>query len=202
MARACPAASTLRRAAGCDGSGYVVVGDVKRVDVSGDVDDPNKTIGAGNIAVLKAASTFKLPDGECSVAVATGDFPLTLVADGGKAALQRLHHRQRLAADRGRAERPARWRSPARPATPTEGTTTLARGVLKLNKPASAIAIPGNLMLGGSAAGEQGRRRDLGRRRPDRSVRGRDAARQSAFVPGPERPQGRARQGRAVQGRA
>ena len=34
------------------GGGYVVVGDVKYVDVSGAVDDPNKTIGAGNIALL------------------------------------------------------------------------------------------------------------------------------------------------------
>ena len=32
------------------------------------------------------------------------------------------------------------------------GTTTLARGVLKLNKPNYATAIPGNLTLGGSAA--------------------------------------------------
>ncbi len=66
------------------GSGYVVVGDVKRVVVSGVIDDPNHTIGAGNIAVLKSASTFKLPDGDCSVA-ATGDFPLTLVSGGSKA---------------------------------------------------------------------------------------------------------------------
>src|SRR5207248_1695306 len=40
------------------GSGYVVVGDVKYVDVSGPVDDPNMTIGPGNIARLKAASTI------------------------------------------------------------------------------------------------------------------------------------------------
>ena len=64
------------------GNGYVVVGDVKDVDISGGVDDPNKTIGADNIARLKAAAAFKLPEGDCTVNVATGDFPLTLSADG------------------------------------------------------------------------------------------------------------------------
>ena len=64
------------------GSGQVIVGDVKRVEVSGAVDDPNKTIGAGNIALLKAATTLKLPDGDCSVHVTTGEFPLKLVANG------------------------------------------------------------------------------------------------------------------------
>src|SRR5262249_55915001 len=33
------------------GRGYVIVGDVKRVEVAGLVDDPNQAIGAGNIAV-------------------------------------------------------------------------------------------------------------------------------------------------------
>src|SRR5205823_519865 len=65
------------------GGGQVVVGDVKSVDVSGTVADPNKSIGPGSIAGLKAASTFQLPEGDCSVNVATGDFPLTLVASGG-----------------------------------------------------------------------------------------------------------------------
>ena len=37
-----------------------------------------------------------------------------------------------------------------------QGATTLARGVLKLNKPGNATAIPGNLTLGGSAAENKG----------------------------------------------
>src|SRR5262249_37611294 len=53
------------------GRGHVIVGDIKQVDVSGVIDDPNRTIGAGNIAVLKSASTFRLPGDECSVAAIT-----------------------------------------------------------------------------------------------------------------------------------
>src|SRR5207249_668833 len=60
------------------GSGYVMVGDVKSINVTGSLDDPNKTIGAGNIAVLKAASKFKLPGGECAIPVNMEAFPLTL----------------------------------------------------------------------------------------------------------------------------
>ena len=137
------------------GSGYVVVGDVKYVDVSGAVDDPNKTIGAGNIAVLKAASTFKLPDGDCSVHVATGDFPLTLVADGGKSRYSGLitgngSVRIEAAADHQPLEIAGTHTNSY------QGATTLARGVLKLSKPGDATAIPGNLTLGGSAAENKG----------------------------------------------
>ena len=39
----------------------LIVGDVKRIDTKGSVDDPNTAIGAGNMAVLKLATTFKLP---------------------------------------------------------------------------------------------------------------------------------------------
>ncbi len=132
------------------GSGYLIAGNVKYVNVSGVVDDPNKTIGAGNIAVLKAGSTLKVPEGDCSVNVATGDFPLTLVADSGKS------HFNGLIAGKGsvRIEAPSDHQPFEISGTHTnsyQGATTLARGVLKLSKPGNAIAIPGNLTLGGSA---------------------------------------------------
>src|SRR5437588_152689 len=88
MRRSCSTvrpATPYRSTGWLHGSGYVIVGDVKRVAVSGVVDDPNQTIGAGDIAVLKSAATFKLPDGECSVTAVTGDLPLTIVSSGGKA---------------------------------------------------------------------------------------------------------------------
>src|SRR6185295_8350554 len=62
------------------GSGYVIVGDVKHVDASGVVNNPNQAIGTGNIAVLKAPVTFKLPDGDCAITASLGGFPLTLLA--------------------------------------------------------------------------------------------------------------------------
>jgi hexosaminidase len=133
------------------GSGYVVVGDVKSVDVSGAVDDPNRAIGAGNIARLRSGSTFQLPDGDCSVHVATGDFPLTLVAGGGKPRCSGMitgngSVRIEAAADRQPLEISGTHTNSYR------GDTTLARGVLKLSKPGGVTTIPGNLTLGGSAA--------------------------------------------------
>jgi hypothetical protein len=131
------------------GRGYVVVGDVKCVDVSGVVDDPNQTIGAGNIALLKANSTFKLTDGDCSVNVATGLFPFTLVASGAKA-----RHNGFITGDGAvRIEAAADHQPFEITGSQTNsylGATTLARGVLKLNKPGNVTAIPGNLTLGGS----------------------------------------------------
>ena len=56
-----------------DGRDHVTPEDVKAVAVSGVVDDPSRVIGAGNIARLRAAGTFKLPGGDCGVHVATGD---------------------------------------------------------------------------------------------------------------------------------
>jgi hypothetical protein len=131
-----------------EGRGYVVVGDVKRIDVKGTVDDPNAAVGAGNIAVLKAATTFKLPDGECTVAALTGDFPLTL-APGGRARFGGfITGNGELRIDTSR-EHPLELTGP--PSNSFKGTTTLARGVVRLNKPAGAVAIPGNLIVGGSA---------------------------------------------------
>ncbi len=132
------------------GSGHVVAGDVKYVDVSSVVDDPNKTVGAGNIALLKSGSSFRLPQGGCTVHVATGAFPLTLVANAGEASYNGM-----IAGNGGvRIEAAANHQPFEISGTQTnsyQGGTTLTRGVLKLNKPATVTAIPGNLTLGGSA---------------------------------------------------
>ena len=130
------------------GNGYVVVGDVKRVVVSGVIDDPNHTIGAGNLAVLKSASTFKLPDGECSVA-AIGDFPLTLISGGSKAGFGGFLTGNVALRIESTVDHPLEISG--LPSNSFKGITALAHGVLKLNKPANAIAIPGNLVMGGSA---------------------------------------------------
>jgi hexosaminidase len=137
------------------GSGRVIVGDVKSVAVSGVVDGPERVVGAGSIAVLKSASTFKLPDGECAVHVATGDFPLTLVAGRGSPRYCGLITgngavRIEAAAD----HQPMELAGP--PANSYQGGTTLVRGILKLNKAGDVLAVPGDLTLGGSAAENRG----------------------------------------------
>jgi hexosaminidase len=133
------------------GGGQVVVGDVKSAGVSGTVDDPNKQVGPGNIALLKAGATFQLPDGDCTVNVATGDFPLTLAAAGGQARYTGV-----IAGNGSlRIEAPADRRPLEISGAQTNsyrGDTTLVRGVLKLSKPGRATAVGGNLTLGGSAA--------------------------------------------------
>ncbi|MDB5310183.1 MAG: hypothetical protein JWO38_4385 [Gemmataceae bacterium] len=136
------------------GSGYVVVGDVKRVEVSGVVDDPTRTVGAGNIAVLKSATVFKLPDGECSVAALTSDFPLTLVSGGGKVRFNGFVTGN--GALRVEATGDRQLEIVGEPSNSFKGPTTLVRGVLKLGKPAGAVAIPGDLVIGGSAAENKG----------------------------------------------
>jgi autotransporter-associated beta strand protein len=136
------------------GKGYVVVGDVRSVDVSGAVDDPNRTVGAGNIARLTAATTLKLPDGECSVNVADGDFPLTLAAGGKSRFTGLLAGSGSLRIEAGANHQPLELAGPHN--NTYSGATTLARGVLKLSKSGSATAIPGNLTLGGSAAENKG----------------------------------------------
>ena len=98
--------------------------------------------------------TFKLPDGECSIPVATGDFPLTLVASGGKARFSGFIT----------GNGPLRIEAAQEPAVGNlrrvqqllPGDTTLVRGVLKLSKPASAIAISGRSGPWWLGAGEQG----------------------------------------------
>jgi hypothetical protein len=130
-----------------EGSGYVIVGAVKRLEVKDTVNDPNTAIGAGNIAVLKAATTFKLPDGECTVAALTGDFPLTLTPQGSKGRFGGLiTGNGELRIDSSR-DHPMELSGA--PSNSFKGTTTLVRGELRLNKPAGAIAIPSNLVIGG-----------------------------------------------------
>jgi hypothetical protein len=132
------------------GSGYVVVGDVNRVDVSGVINDPTRIIGAGNVALLKSATTFDLPDGECSVAAILGDYPLTLVHGGADVQFNGF------VTGNGSLRIQAAGKLPllisGNSSNSYKGETTLVRGVLKLGKQTNAIAIPGNLTLGGSAA--------------------------------------------------
>ncbi len=136
------------------GNGYVVAGDVKVVAASGLVNDPNQAVGAGNIARLTASSTFRLPEGVCSVHAATGAFPLTLVAAGGRQRYEGMIAGQGSVlidvADHQSLELAGTQ------ANIYQGSTTLLRGVLHLNKPAGVMAIPGHLTLGGSAAENQG----------------------------------------------
>ena len=136
------------------GSGHAIVGDVQRAAVSGVVDDPNRAIGAGNMAVLKSATTFTLPDSECSVAAAIGDFPLTLIAGGGNVRFAGFITGNGSLQIKASRERPLEISGAS--SNSYKGTTTLVRGLLKLNKPANAIAIPGNLVLGGPAAENKG----------------------------------------------
>jgi hypothetical protein len=131
------------------GTGYVIVGDVKRVDAHGVVDDPNSSIGAGNMAVLQSATTFRIPNGECTVATQTGEFPLTLIPGGSKARFNGfITGRGGLRIEASR-EHPLELAGAS--SNSFQSTTTLVRGVLKLGKPAGAVAIPGHLVVGGSA---------------------------------------------------
>jgi hexosaminidase len=137
------------------GGGYVVAGDVKYVDVSGAVDDPNKVVGAGNLARLRSGSTFRLREGDCPVHVATGPFPLTLLAGGGSPRYTGMIAGKGLL----RIEAPADhqpFEIAGAQANTYRGATTLARGVLRLSKPGNVTAVPGDLTLGGSAAGNRG----------------------------------------------
>jgi hexosaminidase len=137
------------------GTGYLVVGDVRSVDVSGTVDDPNRVVGTGNIARLAAAATLKLPDGACSVNVAGGDFPLTLVADGTSSRFTGLlAGGGPLRIEAGADHQPFEIAGPH--TSSYAGATTLARGVLKLSKSGGATAVCGDLTLGGSAAANTG----------------------------------------------
>jgi hexosaminidase len=136
-----------------EGDGYVVVGDVKRVEVSGAVEDPGRAIGAGNIALLKAGSTLTLPEGDCPVHVVTGTSPLTLVARGEK----RRYSGMITGSGSVRIEASADHQPlefSGSHANSYRGLTTLARGVVRLNR--TGTAIPGDLMLGGSAAENSG----------------------------------------------
>jgi hexosaminidase len=112
------------------GDGYVVVGGVKSVAVSGGLDDPNKAIGTGNIGVLKAASTLTLPGGECTTPVDTGVFPLTLASNGAARHSGFITGKGPLRVEAARQPLEIAGAS----ANSYRGPTTLARGVLKLSK--------------------------------------------------------------------
>jgi hypothetical protein len=131
---------------GCvQGRGYVVVGNVKSVEVAGNVNDPQKTIGNGNLAVLKAATVIKLGKDDCAAHIDCGAFPLTLSTDGIAARYSGfITGNGLLTID---ARQPLEIAGAASNAF--RGTTVLARGVLKLTKSKDAIAIPGDLFIAG-----------------------------------------------------
>ena len=132
------------------GSGYVIVGDVRRVETSGLVLDPIRSIGAGNFAILKAATALNLPEGECTVHVLTGDFLLAIKSAGNKARFSGFITGNGALRIEATDDSPLELSGSASNAF--KGTTTLAHGVLRLHKPANAIAIPHDLIMGGSAA--------------------------------------------------
>jgi hexosaminidase len=135
------------------GDGYVVVGAVNSVSVAGDVDDPNKVVGVGNFAVLKAASTMKLPPGECAIPIDLKGSPLTLMPSGAARHSGFITGSGSLridAADNHSLE------ITGASANTFKGATVIVRGVLKLNKAGGATAIPGDLTLGGSAPQNNG----------------------------------------------
>jgi hexosaminidase len=136
------------------GSGYVVVGDVRHVEVSGNVDDPNSVVGAGNIALLKGAAAFKVPDGECAVNAALGNSPLTLVASGKNAHFSGFIKGSgpvTIEAPQGQV-----FDFVGSQSNSYKGTTTFKRGILRLGRSPGAVAIPGDLTLGGSVAENEG----------------------------------------------
>jgi hypothetical protein len=141
-------------AAWLEGSGYVVVDDVRRTEIAAVVENPAAAIGAGNLAVLTAAATLRLPPGDTESAVDTGDFPLTLSVEKGSARYLGLitgNGSLRIEASAGDAARREPLEIAGAASNSFRGPTTLARGILRLNKAAGALAIPGNLALGGSA---------------------------------------------------
>jgi hexosaminidase len=132
------------------GCGFVVVGDVQSVNANGLIDNPNASIGLNHIAVLTADTTFGPATGNCTIPVRTGNFSLTFQTTGG----QPIRYDGFIMGN-GRITINASAKQPVefagRSPNSYTGTTTLASGVLKLNKPASVTAIPGNLVVGGSA---------------------------------------------------
>jgi hypothetical protein len=141
------------------GSGYIVVGAVQSVDVSGSLEDPNQAIGVGNMAVLKAASKFKLPGGECAIPVAIGAFPLTLTSSGVAVRYSGfVTGTGPLRIEAGAAGQATRepLEIAGRSSNSYRGPTVLVRGILKLSKQGGALAIAGNLQVGGSAPENKG----------------------------------------------
>jgi Glycosyl hydrolase family 20, catalytic domain/Glycosyl hydrolase family 20, domain 2 len=139
------------------GSGFVVVGDIQSVKAAGMIDNANATIGSNNIAILTAATTFGPATGNCGIPVRLGGFDLTLVAPVDKPAT----YSGFITGSGGvtfaaSADDPAPSMHALELVGPTassyKGPTVLTRGILKLNKPAWVIAIPGDLLVGGATA--------------------------------------------------
>jgi hypothetical protein len=137
------------------GSGFVVVGDVKYVNAAGVITNANTAIGANNIAVLTAATTFGPATGDCAIPVRTGEFGLTFCAPGDKPTSYSGFITgngavtfDAAAGGQVSSRQPLKITGPS--ASSYKGPTVLSRGVLKLNKPAGVTAIPGNLFVGGS----------------------------------------------------
>jgi len=138
------------------GAGFVIVGDVKRVNTAGVIDNPNTAIGTGNLAVLTAETTFGPATGDCAIPVMTGESALTFAAPADKPMIYSgfVSGNGSVTYTTARNERVA-----ARPtmeitgasSNTYRGTTTLSSGVLKLNKPSGAVALPGALLVGGNA---------------------------------------------------
>ena len=138
------------------GAGFVIVGDVKRVNTAGVIDNANTTIGTGNLAVLTAETTFGPATGDCAIPVMTGESALTFTAPADKPMIYSgfVSGNGSVTYTTVRNERVA-----ARPtleitgasSNTYRGTTTLSSGVLKLNKPSGAVALPGALLVGGNA---------------------------------------------------
>lgn len=137
------------------GNGFVVVGDVKYVEVSGRIENPLQKIGAGNIAVLKGHATLVLA-GDCNMAVKTGDSTLTLENSGTQAV-----RFSGLISGKGGVIMSAGKSGielGGKPSNSYAGTTTIGQGTLKLNKTAGVPAVPGNLTVGGDTPANSGAR--------------------------------------------
>ena len=128
------------------GRGFVVVGNVQSVKISGVVDNPNLIIGSNSIAVLTAATTFGPATGACRIPVRTGDSALTFNA----AAAKPITYTGFITGNGGVtfSAGPVELGGAA-PNSYMNGTY-LAGGTLKLSKPAGVTAIPGGLQVTGA----------------------------------------------------
>jgi hypothetical protein len=131
-----------------EGTGYVAVGELDFVEVEGIVKDSAKTFTPYQVAVLKGPTTFELDTGETVTAVVAGNHSLAIAADGQATF-------SGFITGSGPVRYSAASRTPltisGRASNSYQGETVLTRGLLMLNKPLRAVAIPGNLTLGGSA---------------------------------------------------
>ena len=138
------------------GSGLVLVGDVKGVEVASNLPNASQTVGKGNYAVLTAPATFGPATGDCDFPIVLGEFSLTLEGDGARP----VKFASSISGKGGVDIRVAQSGSTREPFSLTgkspnwySGVTRLQGGMLKLDKPAGVTAIPGDLVVGGSEAG-------------------------------------------------